>query len=112
RASAWHAGGEPRSELIRGEPADELAVEPIQALKVRHRRTGLDLFDGKPCDQLLDRQDVFGGPGRPPEEGDEVIDRLRQITGIAVLEDVFCTVAFGQRFLVGTKDQLQMSKRP
>src|SRR2546430_9017871 len=45
------------------------------------------------------------------EEGDEVVDRLRQIAGIAVLQDVFCTVALGQRFLVRSQNERQMSKR-
>jgi len=65
-SSTGHAGhplGDPAGQLLGLQSADELAVEPVKALQVGDRRTGLDLIDGELLDQLVDRQDVLGRAG-------------------------------------------------
>src|ERR1700730_4953530 len=91
-------------ELVRAHPPDEFPVEPIEPLEVRDGRARLDLAQVEGRYQLLHREDVLFGTGRPSEEGDEVVDGLGQIAGFAVLEDVFGAVPFGQGFLIRPED--------
>ena len=54
------------------EPADPLPVEPLEALSVEDRAALVDPLELEPLDDLVDREDLLLGPGRPAEEGQEV----------------------------------------
>ena len=68
---------EPLGQLVRGEPADPLPVEPLEPLAIEDRSALVDGVELEPGAQLVEPEDLLLGPGRPAEEREVVVEGLR-----------------------------------
>ena len=71
-----HERPQPVDQLVRREAPDPLAVQPLEALAVEHRAALVDGFELEALDDLVDREDLLLGAGRPAEEREVVDQRL------------------------------------
>ena len=107
-------GGDERAqaldEVVRLEPPDPLAVEPFEPLAVED---GAALVDGRQVealDDLVDREDLLLGPGRPAEQRQVVDERFADEALGDVVGDRRLALALAHLRPVGIEDERQVGE--
>ena len=107
-------GGDERpetlDEIVRVQPADPLPVEPFEPLPVEHRAALVDVGQLEALDDLVDRQDLLLGPGRPAEQRQVVDQRLADEPLGDVVGDRRLALALAHLGPVRIEDQRQVRK--
>ena len=92
------------------EPADPLAVQPLEALAVEDRAALLDVLEVEPAGELVEREDLLLGAGRPAEQRQEVDHRLGDEALGPVVGDRGLALALAHLRPVGVEDERQVGE--
>ena len=89
---------------------DPLAIEPLQALAIEHRAALVDRPDVEALDDLVERQDLFLGPGRPAEQREVVDQRLADEPLADVVADRRLALALAHLRPIGIEDEREVGE--
>ena len=101
---------QPVDEVVRLEPTDPLAVEPLEPLAVEDGAALVDVVELEALDDLVDRQDLLLGAGRPAEQREVVDQRLADEALGDVVGHRGLALALAHLRPVGIEDERQVGE--
>ena len=95
-------------QVVGAQPPDPLAVEPLEPLAIEDRAALVHLPDVEALDDLVERQDLLLGAGRPAEQREVVDERLGDEPLVDVGVDRGLALALAHLRAVRVEDERQV----